>query len=50
MARNIALEEGGAENLSIAQVKEVLRQTLLHLRAEWGNGNEEGVITLIKNA
>jgi len=50
MAQSIVAAEGGKVNLSIGQVKEVQRLTLRELAIEWENGNELGVIGLIKDA
>ena len=48
LAQKIAECEGLKDSLTIAQVKEVLKLTLQELAAEWKEGNEEGVIYLIK--
>ena len=48
LAKDIAEEEGGELNLGIAQVKEVQKLILDKLANEWTEGNEDGVIQLIK--
>ena len=50
VSKEIAAEEGGKKNLSIAQIKEVQKIFLKILFRHWRTGNEVGVITLIKNA
>ena len=50
VSKEIAAEEGGKKNLSIAQIKEVQKIFLKILNRHWRSGNEVGVITLIKNA
>ena len=48
LAKELVESEGGKENLSIAQVKEVLKLAVARLGEEWKNGNEVGVIELLK--
>jgi len=48
MAKVITLNEGGKENVSIAQVKEIIKLTLEYLADEWDDDNENEVINVIK--
>ncbi len=48
MAKVIALDEGGKESVSIAQVKEIIKLTLEYLADEWDDDNESEVINIIK--
>lgn len=50
LAKDVTLAEGGKESLSVAQVKEVIKQTLSALKAEWEAGNEVGVVELVKRS
>lgn len=48
LAEFVASQEGGAQAQSIAQIKEIMRHVLDALGREWKDGNEAGVIKLIK--
>ena len=48
LAKSISEAEGKREEVNIAQIKEIMKITLEHLADEWNNGNESGVISLIK--
>lgn len=50
LAKDVAEAEGGKVNLTIAQVKEVIKLTLQELNQEWASDNEEGVVALIKKS
>lgn len=48
LAKSIAFVEGKVKNQDITQIKEILKIVLDSLATEWEDGNEEGVIDLIK--
>jgi len=50
LAVEVAAKEGKKINLSIAQIKEVLRLTLVELKKEVKNGNTSGVLDAIERA
>ena len=48
LAKMVAEQENGKKEISIAQIKEVIKLTLDYLGNEWIDGNETGVIELVK--